>query len=564
MFHRVQNIIIAMLVGFVLAALGAFALVQYRDLRVRQHTLRQRAEEEYATASRVLELKGTLLESFTYDYTYWDEMVSFVRTGDRVWARQMLDEALGTYQANAVWVYRTDWTTVYSVNNLQQDSLENLGISSPEQLFSKEAFCHFFVQTPAGLMEIQGASIHPTDDPERKTAPRGYFLAGRLWDDAYVAELGRLTSTLTALRPATLRRQPQVASDYRNSMIRMAQVLPDWNQRPLMQLTMEKRASDLDALRRTAAGTMGFLSGFATILFILLIYSLVHWVTRPLKLISRGLTADDPNVVEPLSHGQTEFGKIARLIREYVAQKVLLLKEIEQRKRAETELEAANRERQRVLDLALQHDFGTPMTVMQGYLDMLADGSLGVLNADQRTAVEHIAGSYHKLSEVRGQILNASALESGSIPLKREETNLGDLLRDGAAEVRLLADARKASLTIDAPAVNCVCDRNWMKQALVNCMVSLVKYAGAGARIVVTARNADGMLEITVADAGGNSTPGHALRLATGIELALTRAIVAAHGGKVETSDDQAPRPVIRLTMPASSPPVSPPVPVPD
>ena len=167
----------------------------------------QQLEEQFF--DRLISLKGSSLETLVNDYTYWDEMVRFVATGDKQWAADIIDTALPTYQANAAWVYRTDFSLVYAVENVKDPVLRETPLSQAtlQTLFGETPSPHFFLATPAGLVEIRGASIHPSHDNQRKTPARGYFLVGRVWSDAYVRELSELTNlTLRVLSTAPPRR----------------------------------------------------------------------------------------------------------------------------------------------------------------------------------------------------------------------------------------------------------------------------------------------------------------------------------------------------------------------
>ncbi len=49
----------------------------------------QQLEEQFF--DRLISLKGSSLETLVNDYTYWDEMVRFVATGDKQWAADIID-----------------------------------------------------------------------------------------------------------------------------------------------------------------------------------------------------------------------------------------------------------------------------------------------------------------------------------------------------------------------------------------------------------------------------------------------------------------------------------------
>ena len=61
-----------------------------------------------------------------------------------------------------------------------------------QKIFIGQSLVHFYVETPAGYLEVQGATVHPSNDSERKTPPQGYFFVGKLWDKEYLESLSQL------------------------------------------------------------------------------------------------------------------------------------------------------------------------------------------------------------------------------------------------------------------------------------------------------------------------------------------------------------------------------------
>jgi diguanylate cyclase (GGDEF)-like protein/PAS domain S-box-containing protein len=62
---------------------------------------------------------------------------------------------------------------------------------------------------------------------------------------------------------------------------------------------------------------------------------LARWVTRPLKLISRSLDAQDGSAATALRVDTSEFGHLARLVAQFVEQKAVLVLEVMERERVE-------------------------------------------------------------------------------------------------------------------------------------------------------------------------------------------------------------------------------------
>jgi sensor domain CHASE-containing protein len=56
-----------------------------------------REKEKNELFDKLFILQGRSLELFTYDYTYWDEMVNFVYKPDLKWAAINIDLVLASY-----------------------------------------------------------------------------------------------------------------------------------------------------------------------------------------------------------------------------------------------------------------------------------------------------------------------------------------------------------------------------------------------------------------------------------------------------------------------------------
>lgn len=144
---------------------------------------------------KLVELKKQEVHRFVDNFTYWDDMVNFVTINqNKTWAAENIDTAITDFKVNSIWVYDIDGSLVYFVNNLNDNTLKKILLpkEANTNLFRQNRFCYFYINTSKGIMEINGATIHPTIDYERKMSPRGYFLVGRLLNNDYVSELSRL------------------------------------------------------------------------------------------------------------------------------------------------------------------------------------------------------------------------------------------------------------------------------------------------------------------------------------------------------------------------------------
>ncbi|MFH1479442.1 MAG: CHASE4 domain-containing protein [Candidatus Omnitrophota bacterium] len=289
--------------------------------------------------NEIIELKGKSMEVFANDYAYWDDMVSFVKAQDAQWAEENIETGLKTFDADAVWVYTADSTWVYSVNNLDDDTLKEIPLpkGALEQLFSKDnRFCHFFTDTSKGLMEVFGATIHPTIDVARETNPQGFYLVGRLWDEQYTNELSKLTNSNVIM--STAEKGPDIIPKDRQEVISFSKILNGWDKDPVMRLNVQITSNIAKDLKKTSSQLVFLVLIFVVLNAIIFLFFLQRWVNLPLSLISLSLKKEESSFLYPLEKNKDEFYEISKLIRKFFEQKKELIGEIEERKRMEKEI----------------------------------------------------------------------------------------------------------------------------------------------------------------------------------------------------------------------------------
>src|SRR5207237_10551487 len=95
------------------------------------------------------------------------------------------------------------------------------------------------------------------------------------------------------------------------------------------------------------------------------------------------------------------------------------------------EAKDASRLRSEFLNMAA-HELRTPLTVINGYLSMLNDGSLGEAPARWRGPVELLATKAAELGRLVDDLLLTSRLESGGLPARADRLDLRSVV-EGAA-----------------------------------------------------------------------------------------------------------------------------------
>lgn len=356
-------------------------LVKRFDTQRQYLLLQDREQEAVIFFDKLLELNGSSLRTLVYDYTYWDEMVRFVTTGDSKWAAENLhNEMLSTYAADFVWVYRTDRSLVYSHNNLSAGEMQEIPLPKDEfqRVFDRNRFPHFFVKTERGLMEIRGATIHFSHDPQRTMTPKGYFLAGRVWSEVFLSQLSKATKSKVSLIPFSTRQNART-SDPEEGKIFFSKALHGWDASPIMELHVERDSPFLAELILSSRQQFFLLILFASTILIIIYVFLWRWISIPIQSLATALHREDASLLRNLDNDTSEFGNLAQLIRKFFEQKKKLTEEIIKRERIEAtraQLEEQLRHSQKMEAIGLlaggvAHDFNNILMAITSYCELL-------------------------------------------------------------------------------------------------------------------------------------------------------------------------------------------------
>lgn len=342
---KVSTKLLILIVLIISLVVSSVAILKNREKSKSLLLLNDKQKDYKMVFEKLVNLKGQSLETFVYDYTHWDEMVDFVTTNkDKEWGtREVSPDALLTYNTNWVWIYNISPNIIYSVDNLGDNkSLKEIPIPKEnfDKLLGKDRFCHFFANIPQGLIEIRGATIHPTIDTERKTKPQGYFFAGRLWGRVHLSELSKLIGgNVESVNPKF-----NDTSDMRKGIIAFSQILDSWDKTPIGRIAVKIESDTVRDLNRMFDIDLIFFTAFTVIIAGTVLLFFYRWVNIPLRLISNTLKTEELTYINILQKDRSEFGDMAQLITKFFEQKKTLIKEIAVRNQVEELLRQSEEE----------------------------------------------------------------------------------------------------------------------------------------------------------------------------------------------------------------------------
>ena len=196
----------------------------------------------------------------------------------------------------------------------------------------------------------------------------------------------------------------------------------------------------------------------------------------------------------------------------------------------------------------VSHELRTPLTSIQGYAETLLD-TAGETNSN-REFLEIIRKNAARMTRLTEDLLILAKVESGEQKLDLQALSPEELLCEAAESFREYELNGKLELAVLNQAQQAVsADRNAIFQVFRNLIDNAVKYAAAGERVEIGARDVQGAVEFFVRDYGPGIASEHLPRLferfyrvdkarsresgGTGLGLAIAKHIVRVHGGTI-------------------------------
>lgn len=222
--------------------------------------------------------------------------------------------------------------------------------------------------------------------------------------------------------------------------------------------------------------------------------------------------------------------------------------------------------------VTMNHEFRTPLTLINGHIELLLDGDAGEIPPEAVGMLRTIESNGARLQDLIDDLLTMAKLEAGSAPSTPTSLYLSGLVARAAALVGPLARSRSIEIATECDNFALVVDADGaqLERAVVNVIENAVKFTPAGGQVRVTAEGPtrEGEIVVKVSDTGMGIPAADIPRLFTrffrasnvqgaaipgaGLGLSITHRVVEAHGGRITVKSALGEGTVVTVRLPAS------------
>ncbi|MEA5059664.1 MAG: ATP-binding protein [Candidatus Pelethousia sp.] len=228
---------------------------------------------------------------------------------------------------------------------------------------------------------------------------------------------------------------------------------------------------------------------------------------------------------------------------------------------------AMEREHQRGMLLrSIAHDLRSPLTALSGAGNLLADNYDSLTDSERKKLAGDLSEEIIWLTDLVENILNMTRISERKIVLHKQDEVVDDVIGEAVKHTERLFGDRRFRVKLPDEVIAVPMDGKLISQVIINLLENAVRHAPQKSEITLAVETEGGQMKVSVADTG-NGVPEEIRgrlfesfvtqdkgvvdgRRGLGLGLAICKAIVEAHGGKIHVEDNVPSGSVFIFTLP--------------
>lgn len=196
----------------------------------------------------------------------------------------------------------------------------------------------------------------------------------------------------------------------------------------------------------------------------------------------------------------------------------------------------------------VSHELKTPISSIQMGLQLIENEKIGSLNNEQKNLITGIKEDSDRLLKITGELLNITQLESGSIQLNIQPSDIRNIVEYAISANKTTLDQKQIQLktNIEERLTTVLADSEKTSWVLNNLLSNAIRYSYENSEIEINVRNENDKIKFSVKDYGCGidqqyiekiferyfKTPG-AKKEGTGLGLSISQQFIKAQGGEI-------------------------------
>lgn len=198
----------------------------------------------------------------------------------------------------------------------------------------------------------------------------------------------------------------------------------------------------------------------------------------------------------------------------------------------------------------VSHELKTPISAIKMSVSILEDERVGLMNAEQKEMVQHIADDCGRLLKITSELLDLAQVETGNLQLSFRKTDPGTIVNYAVDALRFQAEQREIQLELHTaqklPLVNVDVEKTaWV---LINFLTNALRYSANRSKVVLAIEDSGNDVAFSVKDFGQGIPEQYQERLferyfqvptdgrnksGSGLGLAISKDFIEAQGGTI-------------------------------